>query len=197
MIVKYFLYFLLINSFLSWVHTILLPSLTRWTLVWVNSGSWWWTGRPGVLRFMGSQRVRHDWATELNWTEYSIMYMYHNFFLHSSVDAHLGCFHVLAIVIVLQWTLGYMHLSQFLFSLGICLVVRLLGHRIVLFLLFKGLSCIFMHLYPSTISPAVSFDYNTSCWFGELHYACWALCSTGLHTDTVPHTAIYPIPSMN
>ena len=35
----------------------------------VNSGSWWWTGRPGVLRFMGSQRVRHDWATELNWTD--------------------------------------------------------------------------------------------------------------------------------
>ena len=41
--------------------------LTRWTWVWVNSGRWWWTGRPGVLRFMGSQRVRHDWATELNW----------------------------------------------------------------------------------------------------------------------------------
>ena len=36
--------------------------------VWVNSRSWWWTGRPGVLRFMGSQRVRHDWATELNWS---------------------------------------------------------------------------------------------------------------------------------
>ena len=35
--------------------------------VWVNSGSWWWTGRPGVLRFMGSQRVRHEWMTELNW----------------------------------------------------------------------------------------------------------------------------------
>ena len=43
-------------------------SLTRWTWVWVNSRSWWWTGRPGVLRFMGSQRVRHDWATELNWS---------------------------------------------------------------------------------------------------------------------------------
>ena len=37
--------------------------------VWVNSGSWWWTGRPGMLRYMGSQRVGHDWATELNWTE--------------------------------------------------------------------------------------------------------------------------------
>ena len=46
-----------------------MASLTRWTWVWVNSGSWWWTGRPGVLRFMGSQRVRHDWATEMNWTE--------------------------------------------------------------------------------------------------------------------------------
>ena len=46
-----------------------MTSLTRWTWVWVNSGSWWWTRRPGVLRFMGSQRVRHDWATELNWTE--------------------------------------------------------------------------------------------------------------------------------
>ena len=45
-----------------------MASLTRWTWVWVNSGSWWWTGRPGVLRFMGSQRLGHDWATELNWT---------------------------------------------------------------------------------------------------------------------------------
>ena len=43
-----------------------MASLTRWTWVWVNSRSWWWTGRPGVLRFIGSQRVRHDWATELN-----------------------------------------------------------------------------------------------------------------------------------
>ena len=44
-----------------------MASPTQWTWVWVDSGSWWWTGRPGVLRFMGSQRVRHDWATELNW----------------------------------------------------------------------------------------------------------------------------------
>ena len=45
-----------------------MASPTRWTWVWVNSGSWWWTGRPGVLRFMGSQGVRHDWVTELNWS---------------------------------------------------------------------------------------------------------------------------------
>ena len=45
----------------------LMASLTRWTWVWMKSGSWWWTGRPGVLWFMGSQRVGHDWVTELNW----------------------------------------------------------------------------------------------------------------------------------
>ena len=41
--------------------------LTWWTWVWVNSRNWWWTGRPGMLWFMGLQGVGHDWATELNW----------------------------------------------------------------------------------------------------------------------------------
>ena len=44
-----------------------MASLTQWIWVSVNSGSWWWTGRPGVLQFMGSQRVGHDWATDLIW----------------------------------------------------------------------------------------------------------------------------------
>ena len=44
-----------------------MASLTQWTWVWVDSRSWWWTERPGMLRFMGSQRVGHDWAIELNW----------------------------------------------------------------------------------------------------------------------------------
>ena len=43
-----------------------MASPTRQTWVWVNSGSWWWTGRPGVLQFMGSQRVRHNWVTDMN-----------------------------------------------------------------------------------------------------------------------------------
>ena len=43
-----------------------IASLPRWTWVWASSGSWWWTGRPGVLQSMGLQRVRHDWGTELN-----------------------------------------------------------------------------------------------------------------------------------
>ena len=45
-----------------------MASRTLWTWVWVNSGRWWWTGRPRVLRFMGSQKVGQDWVTELNWT---------------------------------------------------------------------------------------------------------------------------------
>ena len=46
-----------------------MASPTQWTWVWVNSRSWWWTGRPGVLQSTGSQRVGHDCVTELNWTE--------------------------------------------------------------------------------------------------------------------------------
>ena len=45
-----------------------MASPTWWTWVCVSSGSWWWTGRPGILQSMGSQRVRHDWVTELSWT---------------------------------------------------------------------------------------------------------------------------------
>ena len=46
-----------------------MASLTQWTWVWINSGNWWWTGRPGMLQSMGLQRVGHNWATELNWTK--------------------------------------------------------------------------------------------------------------------------------
>ena len=46
-----------------------MASPTRWTWVWARSRSWWWTGKPGLLLSMGLQRVRHDWATELNWTD--------------------------------------------------------------------------------------------------------------------------------
>ena len=65
---------------------------TRWTWVWVSSGIWWWTGRPGVLRFTGSQRVGHDWATELNWTELifslSQLFLYTSCFMTQMKDSH-------------------------------------------------------------------------------------------------------------
>ena len=52
-------------------YCLLFKSFPQFVMIHTNSGSWWWTGRPGVLWFMGSQRVGHDWAIELNWTEHS------------------------------------------------------------------------------------------------------------------------------
>ena len=49
-----------------------MASQARWTWVWVNSRRWWWIGRPGMLQFIGSQRVRHDWVAELNWNLISL-----------------------------------------------------------------------------------------------------------------------------
>ena len=52
-----------------------MASLTQWTWVWVNSRIWWWTEKPSVLQSIGSQRVRHDWVTELNWTDHNPWYI--------------------------------------------------------------------------------------------------------------------------
>ena len=75
-----------------------MASPTRCTWVWVNSRSWWWTGRSGVLWFMGSQRVGHDWATELNWTELiprvmqiTLVYERQRVFVRGNI---IDCFHV-------------------------------------------------------------------------------------------------------
>ena len=57
-----------------------MASQTRWTWVWTSSRSWWWTGKPGALQSTGSQWVRHDWATEMNWTEGGIFYIMWYFF---------------------------------------------------------------------------------------------------------------------
>ena len=55
------------DEMVGWHHR-----LNQWTWVWVNSGSWWWTGRPGVLQSMGLQRVGHNWVTELNWKQLKV-----------------------------------------------------------------------------------------------------------------------------
>ena len=65
-----------------------MASRTQWTWVWVSSGSWWWTEKPGMLQSIGSQRVGHDWATELSNT----------FFVYSSIDGYVGCFQIWATV---------------------------------------------------------------------------------------------------
>ena len=58
----------------GWDGTI--TSLAQWTWVWINSRSWWWAGKPGMLQYMGSQRVGHDWATELNLKSLSHVWLF-------------------------------------------------------------------------------------------------------------------------
>ena len=75
---------LLYNPFWTWIKKLLEFALSLWddwmtsptqrTWVWVNSGSWWWTGRPGVLQFMGSQRVRRDWTELKNKYKQQVMH---------------------------------------------------------------------------------------------------------------------------
>ena len=61
-----------------------MASLTQWTWVWVNSGSWWWTGKPGVLQSMASQRVGHNWVTKLtDWLIHKYLYIYLTYRLYA------------------------------------------------------------------------------------------------------------------
>ena len=84
-----------------------LASLTQWTQVWVDSESWWWTGRPGVLWFMGSQRAGHDWVTELNWIDWCQVSLWTFGFLPDPVDTRgggkLGCWFPL--IFTTEWNL--------------------------------------------------------------------------------------------
>ena len=70
-----------------------MSSLTQWTWVWVSSESWWWTGKPDVLRPMRLQRVRHNWVTELNWTDGC------NIFMESTL---LKCYQIVRFLLVLD-----------------------------------------------------------------------------------------------
>ena len=82
-----------------------MASPTRWMWVWVNSGSWWWTGRPGLLQFMGSQRVGHNWTTELNWASDSVAGTdkHHVSYSHT----HPSLFEAWGILDGIEWSSSY------------------------------------------------------------------------------------------
>ena len=82
-----------------------MASLTQWTWVWESSRSCWWTGKPGMLQYMGSQRVRHDWATELNWTEFKSFSLIFQDSVGNSIDPlhfHKNCRIYSAVVFFLK-----------------------------------------------------------------------------------------------
>ena len=83
------------------------------------------------------------------WLNHIPLYTHQVFFIHSSPHGHLDCFCVLATMIMLQRTLGYMCLFELWFSQGICLVVGLLDHMVVLLLVFKGTSVLLSLMFVS------------------------------------------------
>ena len=103
------------------------PSLTRWTWVWVNSRSWRWTGRPGVLQFMGSQRAGHDRATELMYVELFSMFSYWSFSLLCSICSGNPCWHLILDICVFSlflclfyqfyWSFREQGFASFIFSI--------------------------------------------------------------------------------
>ena len=144
----------------------------------MNSRRWWWTGRPGLPRFMGSQRVGHDWVTELNWTEY-----FHCVYvcMHACINALplLYPFGLLSCLDYCRWyrcvRWGYMYLLEvvFLFSLVRCPEVALLDHTVVPFVIFWGASILF-----SVLAASGCFPTGSAWGFRFLHILasiCWLL----------------------
>ena len=68
-----------------------MASPPQWTRVLINSGSWWWTGSPGVLRFLGSQRVGQDWVTELNWIQMDFLFFFYQKGVSIIFVAYFAC----------------------------------------------------------------------------------------------------------
>ena len=137
-----------------------MASPTLWIWVWVDSRNWWWTGRPGVLWSMGSQRVRKNWVTELNWTEsssiFGILRNLHTV-LHSgctSLHSHQQCTAILTsvrwyLIVVLICISLIMSDVEHLFMclLAICMsslekcLFRSLSHFLIGSFIFLELSC--------------------------------------------------------
>ena len=160
-----------------------MASPTQWTWVWVNSRSWWWIGRPGMLWFMGLQRIGHDFETEPNWTEVNI----HSFKLTPSIDPVFGSklptwrtlgifFIIFSVVTVLKGQIGTCCIDLYKLFLQNSGVMQK-------FLLLLSPSCFNGEKNGNQIM-ATPFLYGLSlhltkllfCFFTSRHLACW-ICS--------------------
>ena len=90
-----------------------MASLTQWAWVWINSGSWWWTGRPGVLQSMGSQSIGHNWATELNWTDWDghIKFVFFSLLISELIKPKNWCFWTIVLEKTLESPFDYKDLQ--------------------------------------------------------------------------------------
>ena len=94
----------------------------------MNSRSWWWTGRPGMLRFMGSQRVGHNWATELNWTEMIWDLFWFVFaWVTFSIQLYLTYIKVMCLVSNMSWILNFWQSLNCVFNWIINVFSKIVG----------------------------------------------------------------------
>ena len=158
----------------GWDGWMALP--TQWTWVWVNSGSWWWTGKPDMLHFMGSQRVRYDWVTELNW---QLTFELLNFQL--TVDMRVKITYppvlkILYLAFCIQGSNPQIHTtilcsSQYLLSKQICgrldsvqtYVVQ--GSTVYTYVCVCVRACVYTHIYIYTLKMVFSFIHIFTCMF--------------------------------
>ena len=128
----------------------------------VDSVSWWWTGRPGVLWFMGSQRVRHDWATELNWTDGgSIFCSFRN--LHTVF--HSGCtnlhFHSVWGFPFLYFLHNIYYLCSFMIAILTSVKQFLIAVLICVLLMISNIGHLFMFLLAIYISCMEKYQFRS------------------------------------
>ena len=126
---------------------------------WLSGHGFGWT--PGVADGQGGLACCSSWGrkesdTPSDWTEHSIVYMYHSFLIHSSASGHLGCFHVLIIVNSVSVNIVVHVYFQFWFLQGIFLGVGSLSHVVVLSLVFKEISTLFSIVVVSVCIPTNS-----------------------------------------
>ena len=110
-----------------------MTSLTQWTWVLLNSESCWWTGRPGVLQFMGLQRVGHNWATELNWI-WELLFFINKECLKNITSLLLP--HLIYSYIMIIWVFSESDLNYFYFLVPF-LYFSVNGFDFILFLLWS------------------------------------------------------------
>ena len=144
-----------------------MASPTRWT--WISTRNWWWTGKPGVLQSMGSQRVRHDWVSELNWTG---LLKPSNRFSH---DVAWKAINPEFIVRRPDW------------SLGSDLSSRKLGMHLC-FQIVEITDIIMSRNLPVSILPTFHSTWHSSARFIFLEHSCGdvLLCSRVLHGSLLP-----------